>query len=179
MLIVAKISDIGGRNHSCPFRFQTFNIISKDFALLLTDLANQMVNLVAIITFDLTSTQLSGMSPNVSWADETYSNGGRAALSYADMQLIWEAVFAHLWLECWQFTGTLLLHCRVYKPLKHAGWGCVPSDYDELPAAYQHELAYGVRTWLDGMSINLSMIWMCSYDFSVPVVRSNPKMHLK
>lgn len=38
-------------------------MISKDFALLLTDLANQMVNLEAIITFDLTSTQASGMSP--------------------------------------------------------------------------------------------------------------------
>lgn len=69
MVTVAKISDVGGWNHSCPFGFQTFNIISKDFALLLTDPANQMVNLVAIITFDLTSTQLSGMSPNVSWAD--------------------------------------------------------------------------------------------------------------
>lgn len=29
-------------------------MISKDFALLLTDLANQMVNLEAMITFDLT-----------------------------------------------------------------------------------------------------------------------------
>lgn len=31
-------------------------------------------------------------------------------------------------------------------------------DDDELPAAYQHELAYGARTRLDGMSIKLSVI---------------------
>lgn len=49
-------------NHSCPLHFQGLNVISKDFALLLTDLSNQMVNLGAMITFDLTSTQLAGMS---------------------------------------------------------------------------------------------------------------------
>ena len=54
-----------------------------------------------------------------------------------------------------QFILIFELHCRVYKALKHAGWGCVLSDYDELPVAYQHKLAYGVRTWLDGVSINL------------------------
>lgn len=45
-----------------------------------------------------------------------------------------------------QFTLIFELHCRVYNPLKRAGRGCALSDYDELPAAYQHELAYGVRT---------------------------------
>ena len=31
-------------------------------------------------------------------------------------------------------------------------------DYDELPEAYQPELAYGVRTGLDRLSVNLSTI---------------------
>lgn len=65
MLVIENISCIPDWNHSCPLHFQRFNIISKDFAFLLTDLANQMVYLEAIITFDLTSTQLYGMSPNV------------------------------------------------------------------------------------------------------------------
>lgn len=64
MHITENISCAADWNHSCPLHFQRFNVISKDFALLLTDLANQMVNLETIITFDLTSTQLSGMSPN-------------------------------------------------------------------------------------------------------------------
>lgn len=66
MIIIENIPRIADWNNSCPLHFQKFNIISEDFALLLTDLANQMVNLEAIITFDLTSTQLSGMSPNAS-----------------------------------------------------------------------------------------------------------------
>lgn len=41
---------------------------------------------------------------------------------------------------------------------------CLLSDDDELPAAYQHESAYGARTWLDGMSINLSAIPVCWYE---------------
>ena len=81
MLIIENISSSADRSHSCPLHFQGFNIISKDFALVLTDLANQMVNLEAIITFDLTSTQLSGTSPNAGWTDETYSNSGEAALN--------------------------------------------------------------------------------------------------
>ena len=58
-------------------------------------------------------------------------------------------------------------------------------DYDELPEAYQPALAYGVRTGLDRLSVNLSMILtvflgvVFSFLLFMQIERSNPRMHPK
>lgn len=142
-------------NHSCPLHLQRFNVISKDFMLLFTDPANQMAYLKAIITFDLTQTLVSGMSPNAGSTDEVHLTSRKAAKNIPNFHPFGMYFFQLKLIKVYFHISAGLQSVQTIKACR---LGCVLSDYDELPAAYQHELAYGVKTWLDGVSINLSTI---------------------